>query len=56
MKIYTRTGDKGETSLLGGRRVSKSHQRIEAYGTVDELNSWVGLVRDQEACSDRADR
>jgi len=47
MKIYTRTGDGGETSLLGGTRVSKSHIRIEAYGTVDELNSHIGLLRDQ---------
>lgn len=47
MKIYTRTGDKGETSLLGGTRVPKHHLRIEAYGTVDELNSWIGLLRDQ---------
>jgi cob(I)alamin adenosyltransferase len=46
MKIYTKTGDIGETSLFGGRRVLKSELRIEAYGTVDELNSWVGLVRD----------
>ncbi len=47
MKIYTKTGDKGQTSLIGGRRVSKADQRIDAYGTVDELNSWIGLVRDQ---------
>jgi cob(I)alamin adenosyltransferase len=47
MKIYTKKGDKGETSLLGGARVSKHHLRIEAYGTVDELNSWLGLIRDQ---------
>ena len=47
MKIYTKTGDKGQTSLIGGRRVSKAHHRIDAYGTVDELNSWIGLVRDQ---------
>ena len=47
MKIYTKKGDKGETSLLGGTRVSKSHIRIESYGTVDELNSWIGLIRDQ---------
>ncbi|MFD1144155.1 cob(I)yrinic acid a,c-diamide adenosyltransferase [Larkinella insperata] len=47
MKIYTRTGDTGQTSLIGGRRVSKAHHRIDAYGTVDELSSWVGLVRDQ---------
>jgi cob(I)alamin adenosyltransferase len=45
MKIYTRGGDRGETALLGGGRVPKSHQRIEAYGTVDELNSLLGLVR-----------
>jgi len=48
MKIYTKTGDKGQTSLLGGTRVLKSDDRIEAYGTVDELNSYIGLVRDQE--------
>jgi cob(I)alamin adenosyltransferase len=48
MKIYTKTGDKGETSLIGGSRVPKYHLRIEAYGTVDELNSWVGLIRDQQ--------
>lgn len=47
MKIYTKTGDQGETSLIGGTRVPKYHLRIEAYGTVDELNSWVGLLRDQ---------
>jgi cob(I)alamin adenosyltransferase len=47
MKIYTKTGDKGQTSLIGGTRVPKHHIRIEAYGTVDELNSWIGLVRDQ---------
>lgn len=46
MKIYTKTGDKGETSLIGGTRLPKHHIRIEAYGTVDELNSFVGLVRD----------
>jgi cob(I)alamin adenosyltransferase len=48
VKIYTRTGDQGLTSLIGGTRVPKSSLRIEAYGTVDELNSWVGLVRDQD--------
>lgn len=47
MKIYTKTGDKGQTSLIGGTRVSKHNLRIEAYGTVDELNSWMGLLRDQ---------
>ena len=46
MKIYTRTGDKGTTGLLGGERVPKDHLRIEAYGTVDELNSQLGLLRD----------
>lgn len=45
-KIYTKAGDLGETGLFGGRRLSKSHLRIEAYGTVDELNSHLGLVRD----------
>lgn len=47
MKIYTKTGDSGETSLLGGQRVKKSDIQIESYGTVDELNSWIGLIRDQ---------
>lgn len=48
MKIYTRTGDEGMTSLIGGTRVPKFHARIEACGTVDELISWIGLIRDQE--------
>lgn len=48
MKIYTKTGDKGYTSLIGGVRVPKNHLRIECYGTVDELNSYIGLIRDQE--------
>jgi len=47
-KIYTRTGDKGQTSLIGGTRVPKFHPRIEAYGTIDELNSYIGLIRDQD--------
>src|SRR5512133_3879218 len=47
-KIYTRTGDKGQTSLIGGTRVPKFHPRIEVYGTIDELNSYIGLIRDQE--------
>ena len=55
MKIYTKTGDKGQTSLVGGTRVSKTELRIEAYGTVDELNSYVGLVRDQAVNNDRKD-
>lgn len=46
MKIYTKTGDLGETSLLGGTRVSKAHQQIEAYGTVDELNAFIGDLKD----------
>jgi len=45
-KIYTKTGDKGTTSLIGGTKVNKSHIRIESYGTVDELNSWIGVVND----------
>lgn len=45
MKIYTKTGDQGETSLYGGRRVGKDDARIEAYGTVDELNAQLGVVR-----------
>ncbi len=49
MKIYTKSGDTGETSLFGGQRLPKSHFRIEAYGTVDELNSYVGLIRDNTA-------
>lgn len=49
MKIYTRTGDKGDTGLLGGARVPKDDPRIEAYGTVDELNSHVGMLRDLAA-------
>ncbi len=48
MKIYTKTGDNGSTSLFGGTRVPKHHIRINGYGTVDELNSWLGLLRDQE--------
>ena len=48
MKIYTKTGDKGKTSLFGGIRVAKYNLRIEAYGTVDELNSYIGLIRDQK--------
>lgn len=48
MKIYTKTGDKGTTSLIGGTRVPKYALRIESYGTTDELNSYIGLIRDQE--------
>ena len=46
LKIYTKTGDLGKTSLIGGTKVPKSHLRIESYGTVDELNSYIGLVSD----------
>jgi cob(I)alamin adenosyltransferase len=53
MKIYTRTGDDGTTSLSGGKRVPKYHIRIEAYGTVDELISWIGLLRDFKENNDR---
>jgi cob(I)alamin adenosyltransferase len=48
MKIYTKTGDKGETGLFGGGRVSKSHPRVEAYGDIDELNAVIGLARSIE--------
>ena len=48
MKVYTKTGDKGTTALFGGTRVAKHHIRIESYGTVDELNSHIGLIRDQK--------
>ncbi len=47
MKIYTKTGDTGTTALFGGTRVPKHHIRIDSYGTVDELNSYLGLIRDQ---------
>jgi cob(I)alamin adenosyltransferase len=46
LKIYTKTGDKGKTSLIGGTKVPKSHSRIASYGTVDELNSFIGLLND----------
>jgi len=48
MKVYTKKGDKGTTQLIGGTRVPKNTLRIEAYGTIDELNSFIGLIRDQE--------
>lgn len=53
MKIYTKTGDTGTTALFGGKRVSKADLRIETYGTVDELNSYMGLVRDQPVNQNR---
>ena len=55
MKIYTKGGDRGITSLLGGTRVPKNDPRIEAYGTIDELISWIGLLRDQPATEGYAD-
>ena len=55
MKIYTKTGDTGLTSLIGGTRVPKSSLRIDSYGTVDELNSYIGLLRDQEVNAPRRD-
>lgn len=55
MKIYTKTGDQGTTSLFGGKRVSKADLRIETYGTIDELNSWIGVLRDQEVNKKRHD-
>lgn len=53
MKVYTKTGDQGKTSLIGGTKVEKSNLRIEAYGNVDELNSFIGLLRDQDVNKDR---
>src|SRR5688572_16269477 len=55
MKIYTKTGDNGTTALFGGKRVSKADLRIETYGTIDELNSWIGVLRDQEVNAGRKD-
>lgn len=52
MKIYTKTGDKGTTGLVGGTRIPKHDLRIDCYGTVDELNSYLGLIRDQEISND----
>jgi cob(I)alamin adenosyltransferase len=54
MKIYTKSGDKGKTSLIGGKRVSKDDIQIDAYGTIDELNSNLGLLRDY--CSIKSDK
>ena len=52
MKIYTRTGDAGETGLFGGARVNKDDPRVEAYGTVDELNACLGVIRTLRASSE----
>lgn len=54
MKIYTKTGDTGTTSLFGGKRILKSDLRIDTYGTVDELNSWIGVLRDQSVNQNRS--
>jgi cob(I)alamin adenosyltransferase len=54
MRIYTRTGDDGTTGLIGGTRVPKDDLRLEAYGTVDELNSWIGYLRSQPFCVDKS--
>ncbi|WGH75782.1 cob(I)yrinic acid a,c-diamide adenosyltransferase [Tenacibaculum tangerinum] len=56
MKIYTKTGDNGTTALFGGTRVPKHHLRIESYGTVDELNSYIGLIRDQHIANSYKER
>lgn len=56
MKVYTKKGDKGTTQLIGGTRVPKSSLRIEAYGTVDELNSYIGLIRDQNISAESKDQ
>ena len=56
MKIYTKTGDSGTTGLFGGTRVPKHHIRIQSYGTLDELNSWIGLLRDQEIAPPHRER
>ncbi|MCX8008515.1 MAG: cob(I)yrinic acid a,c-diamide adenosyltransferase [Patescibacteria group bacterium] len=53
MSIYTKTGDKGETSLFGGERVSKAHDRVHVYGSIDELNSWIGLVASEIAVQEK---
>src|ERR1043165_5078703 len=56
MKIYTKTGDRGTTALFGGKRVPKSDLRVDAYGTVDELNSYLGLLQDEDLIVQIQDR
>ena len=56
MKIYTKTGDEGTTALFGGKRVSKADLRVDAYGTVDELNSYLGLLFEEDLILDIQDR
>jgi cob(I)alamin adenosyltransferase len=51
-KLYTKTGDDGTTGLFSGKRVSKHHVRIKAYGTIDELNAWIGLIRNDEIAAE----
>ena len=51
-KLYTKTGDDGTTGLFSGKRVSKHHVRIKAYGTVDELNAWIGLIRNDKIAAE----
>ena len=53
VKLYTKTGDKGKTSLLGGKKVSKADLRIDAYGNVDELNAFIGHLKDQDSVENR---
>src|SRR5258706_12230559 len=55
MKIYTKTGDQGTTALFGGKRISKADLRIDAYGTVDELNAYIGMLRDLDVNHKRKD-
>ena len=55
IKVYTKTGDNGTTGLFSGERVPKHHIRIKAYGTVDELNSWIGIIRSQKIKQEQAD-
>ena len=55
IKVYTKTGDNGTTGLFSGERVPKYHIRIKAYGTVDELNSWIGIIRSQKIKQEQAD-
>ena len=55
MKIYTKTGDQGTTALFGGKRVSKADLRIDSYGTVDELNAYIGMLRDLDVNRERKD-
>lgn len=55
IKVYTKTGDDGTTSLFSGKRVAKHHIKIKAYGSIDELNSWLGWIRDQNIAPERKD-